>query len=291
MEKVIELCKKYDISYKYYDMECHATGIGDILLRLSYMNNKMINEPFYINLMYFTKNYYNAEPINQLEFRFKLIKDILKYNNNINPNDIQFIFSNNYEINQNIPYHLIKNFNLNINDVIDDNILEDTTSENEYIVFHTKCRHTIHENYEFLKEQISLFCKNNKFKYKVIIIGERIFSHTEEVDIHGITTVYNELLGLKNNNNDIIDNSIENIYNNLDYDNYKNDIKLIKNAKYNVCFGMGGQFCTSTVFGKSTIIYCKVNTNLNTPAFNKNNFYCQNIDNFLNLIREHCCVI
>ena len=39
--------------------------------------------------------------------------------------------------------------------------------------------------------------------------------------------VYNELLELKNNNV-IIDKSIENIYSNLDYNNYKNDIKLIR---------------------------------------------------------------
>lgn len=286
MEKVIDLCKKYDITYKYIDRECYATGIGDILLRLSGINNKIINEPFYINLMYFTKHYYNSEPIPQLEFRFRLIQDIIKYNN-IDKNIIQFIFSNNYDINQDIPYHLIENFSLNLNDSSDD--LEDETSNTEYIIFHTKCRHFKHENYDLLKENIKLFCRNSKFKYKIIIMGERVFPHTEEVDMHAITTVYNELLELKNYN-DIIDNSIENIYNNLNYTNYKNDIKLIKNAKYNICFGLGGQFCSCTVFGKSTIIYCKVYDKLNTPAFNKNNFYCQNMHDFFNLIKEKCVI-
>jgi len=283
MEKVIELCKKYDIPYEYIDRECHATGIGDILLRLSCLNTKIINEPFYINLMYFTNPYYNSEPITQLEFRFNLIKDIIKYNN-IDGNNIQFIFSNYNYINQNIPYHLIENFNLKIEEDT-----EEYTEEDEYIIFHTKCRHYKNENYELLKENIKLFCNNTKFKYKIIIMGERVFPHTEEVDIHGITTVYTELLYLKNYNY-VFDNSIENIYNNLDYTNYKNDIKLIKNAKYNICFGLGGQFCTSTVFGKSTIIYCSLDDNLNTSAFNKNNFYCKNINNFFELIKEKCVV-
>jgi hypothetical protein len=115
------------------------------------------------------------------------------------------------------------------------------------------------------------------------------FPHTEEVDMHGITTVYDELLELKNNNN-IIDNSIENIYSNLDYDNYKNDIKIIQNAKYNICFGLGGQLCTSVIFGKCTIVYCNVFQLLNTPNFKKNNFYFTNIMDFFNLIKEKCCV-
>ena len=125
-------------------------------------------------------------------------------------------------------------------------------------------------------------------------MGERIFPNTIEVDIHGITTVYNELMELKNNN-DIIDISIENIYSNLDYNNYKNDIKLIKNAKYNICFGLGGQLCTSVLFGKSTIVYCKstiiyctVNSCLNTSNFKKNNYFFDNIQDFFNLIKEKC---
>jgi uncharacterized protein YpuA (DUF1002 family) len=120
-------------------------------------------------------------------------------------------------------------------------------------------------------------------------MGERTFPHTEEVDIHGITTVYNEVVEFKNNN-DIIDKSIEDIYSNLDYNNYKNDIKLIQNAKYNICFGLGGQLCTSIIFGKSTIVYCKVSQDLNTNNFKKKNFYFTNIKDFFNLIKEKCCI-
>jgi len=85
-------------------------------------------------------------------------------------------------------------------------------------------------------------------------MGEQIFPTTEEVLWHGITTIYDELLELKNNN-DVLDVSIKNIYNNLDYDNYKNDVNLIKNAKTNILVGCGGQFCTCLLFGKGLINY------------------------------------
>jgi hypothetical protein len=279
MNNVMQLCNKYNINTSHINIKCDATGIGDILFRLLAINNKLITTPFYINLNYFTKPYYNMDPINQLEFRLKLILDVLKYNN-IDIQIIKFVFSDNYDISQELPYHLIDNFNLKFENQY--------VNSEEYIIFHTKCRHSSQENYKILKENIKLFCKNI-FKYKIIIMGERVFPHTEEVDMHGITTVYDELLELKNNNN-IIDNSIENIYSNLDYDNYKNDIKIIQNAKYNICFGLGGQLCTSVIFGKCTIVYCNVFQLLNTPNFKKNNFYFTNIMDFFNLIKEKCCV-
>jgi hypothetical protein len=222
------------------------------------------------------------EPINMFEFRIKLIIDILKYNN-IPDNVVIFTFSNNYNLNGYFPHELIENYNLKFGDT------NKNVELDEYIIFHTKLRHNKHEDYSLLKQNIAKFCSNNKSKYKIIILGERVFPHTEEVDIHGITTVYDELLELKNNN-DIIDKSIENIYSDLDYNNYKNDIKLIQNAKYNICFGLGGQLCTSVIFGKSTIVYCKVSQNLNTNNFKKNNFYFTNIIHFFNLIKEKCFI-
>lgn len=274
--------QKYSITPVNKDIFCDATGIGDILMRLLCIKNNLINKNFHINLNYFISPYYNMDPINMFEFRIKLILDILKYNN-IPLEIFIFTFSNNYGLNQNLPYGLIQDYNLIFGDT------NETPEKDEYIIFHTKCRHTRDENYSLLKQSIKDFCSNNKSKYKIIILGERIFPRTEEVDIHGITTVYDELLELKNNN-DIIDKSIENIYSNLDYDNYKKDIKLIQNAKYNICFGLGGQLCTSVIFGKSTIVYCKINDWLNTNNFKKNNFYFTNTTDFFSLIKEKCFI-
>jgi hypothetical protein len=103
-------------------------------------------------------------------------------------------------------------------------------SYGEYVIMHTKCRHLFGENYSLLKENVKLFCNIAKFRYRVIIMGEREFPCTVEVIAHGITTVYNELLGLKNNNN-IHDITVDNIYNNLDYDSYKNDVNIISDPE------------------------------------------------------------
>ena len=114
MDRVLQLCKKYNIKPQHVDnVVCYATGIGDILFRMLAINNNLITEPFYINLNYFTIPYYKMDPINQLEFRIQLILDIIKYNN-IDYRMIQFVFSNNSLIDQNIPYHLIETFNLKL---------------------------------------------------------------------------------------------------------------------------------------------------------------------------------
>jgi hypothetical protein len=280
MNKVLEICNNYNIQPEFIDIGCYATGIGDILFRLLSMKNKLFNDIFYINLTYFTIPYYDTDPITQLVFRIKLIKDICCYND-ISLHQIKFTFSNILDIDQRLPYNEITDFNLRLNNT------ENITTDKEYIIFHTKCRHLKKEDYTTLKQKIKLFCKNNKCNYKIIIMGERVMPYTEEVETHGITTVYNELIELKDVN-EVEDITIENIYSSIDYENYKKDIEIIKNAKYNICFGIGGQFCSSICFGKSTIVYCKVLNDLNTQAFNINNFYFNNLYSCLEKIQDLC---
>ena len=62
--------------------------------------------------------------------------------------------------------------------------------------------------------------------------------NTKEANYHGIKTIYDELLLLKNNN-DIIDLTRNVIYNDLDYDNYLKDVSIIHHANYNIHFGLG----------------------------------------------------
>jgi hypothetical protein len=162
-DKVIQLCNKYNINFSYKDINTYATGIGDILLRLVCIKNNIFNKTFYINLSSFTKEYYMSDPINQLEFRFQLIKDIIKYNNLPN-NTVEYVFSNinnpkgilcakqynKYDMY--LPYDLIKNYNLEITN-------DKNEISNQYIIFHTKCRHLKTENYTNLKNNIKIFCK------------------------------------------------------------------------------------------------------------------------------------
>jgi hypothetical protein len=280
MNKVIEICNNYNIQPEFIDIRCYATGIGDILFRLLSIKNKIFNDIFYINLTYFTIPYYDTDPITQLVFRINLIKDICCYND-ISLHQIKFTFSNTLDIDQRLPYNEITDFNLRLDNT------ENITTDKEYIIFHTKCRHSKEEDYTTLKQKIKLFCTNNKCNYKIIIMGERVMPYTEEVEMHGITTVYNELIELKDVN-EVEDITIENIYSSLDYENYKKDIEIIKNAKYNICFGLGGQFCSSVCFGKSTIVYCNVYNDLNTQAFNINNFYFNNLNSCLDKIQDLC---
>ena len=102
--------------------------------------------------------------------------------------------------------------------------------EYEYIIFHTKCRFTSNYNYAILKQHMKIFCKNFKTNYKIIILGERHMPSNVESDIHKMTTIYDELLELKSNN-DVLDLSIDNIYDNLNFENYCKDMALIHYAK------------------------------------------------------------
>ena len=336
MDKVIELCHKYNIHIiqNNYLYGC-ATGIGDILFRILCIKNNLITKNFYINLHYFTQPYYMSEPINQLEFRIKLIYDLLK-SNDIPFEKVIFIYSTILRVDCEIDYKNITNFNLNLTKC-DDSIYKYKETPNidysadydmtdpknyvrlkklrfhrmqiqstipvlnntdvkynyqmpnelinnlkeEYIIFHTKCRHTKDENYELLKNKIKQFCETYISKYLIIIMGEQIFPVTEESIGHGITTVYEDLKVLDKNNK-VIDITINNIYNNLNYENYYNDVQLMKNAKYNIIFGRGGPLCTSIIFGKSTIFYYKKNHNYNELGdenlLKNNHFHFENID-------------
>ena len=118
-------------------------------------------------------------------------------------------------------------------------------------------------------------------------MGERTFPHTEEVDIHGITTVYDELRFLSKCN-DVSDMTIENIYSNLDYNSYKSDVAIIKHAAYNILFGLGGQLCTSLLFGKSTIYYSTENRFNKSYLEMNNHIQCTDINTMFVKIQQMC---
>jgi hypothetical protein len=80
------------------------------------------------------------------------------------------------------------------------------------------------------------------------LVGERIFKESHEGNIHNIQTIYDELIEL-NNNNKVIDLTIDEIYNSLNYENYKRDLSIINKAKWNIIIGHGGHLCSSLIFG------------------------------------------
>jgi len=273
--KILDLLKNNNYKYiidEKYTIECIAVGIGDILFKLLNLQENLIRKPVYINLDLFQSGNFKDKidseikvlfdnPYNNFIFRINLLNDIIKNNIFLKKEDFIFVITNfnamilsktNTEFN----YRKIKRYNLSINNefyrnnTIDDNIQKFTKSP--FIIFHTKLRLNKKYDYNTIKKNLNVFFSGLKIdKYNIILLGEQKFKNTFESNIHGITTIYQELLKLNNHNsNKILDLTKEYIYNELNYDEYKNDICLINKAEYNICFGQGGQLCSSLLFGK-----------------------------------------
>ena len=285
MLEVFELCSYYDIFISQVDenIKSSALGLGDIIRLLSCIKYGLWDGPLYINLA--SLALYN-NPLNYIEFRFRLIKDIVKYN------DIPFskiiFFWNKNNIKQKlfidtINVNSIHNLKLKFNN---SNLLE---SNEEYIVFHTKCR--FHFDKKQVLEDLKIFEKyirSLKTSYKIYILGEKQMQRTnfEMIDTPDIITqIYDILINLSNHNK-VIDKTSEYIIDNLNYDNFIEDIILIQNAKYNIHFGDGGGMNLSMIFGKNnTIIYNRDMNKWNNEILKQeNNYIFNNINQFIEKI-------
>lgn len=249
-----ELLDQYDIipciANNLKDSSKTALGIGDLLFTINLLQKKVIEAPIYVNLNYFKNNTY-PNPLNALKFRIQLINYICK-TNAIGSESFVFIYDNNMNLNQHAN-ELVHLTDLRLDcDWI--NIPTEVQLINEkYIIFHTKCRFLQGYNYESLKSSLKLLFNNYRAKFAIVLLGERMFPETTETRLHGITTIYQELL-LLNNHNKVIDLTKDTIYNNLDFDEYLFDMKIINSAKYNVCIGCGGQFCNTLFYGDNTLV-------------------------------------
>ena len=230
----------------------NAMGIGDLLWNILHLQNKIWDTPLYINIFYYTNTRYYPQPTNALIFRLELLSDILDNHYSLDKSNVIFYIDNimSERYNTSFKYNKIKSFNINskINFPIFNN------DDDEYIIFHTKLRLSHIDNYRLIKENIKNFCNNFKSKYTIYILGEQYMPKTAESEYVGITTIYNELYGLSNNNK-VVDMTKYNIYENLNYSNFKKDISIFKKAKYNIHFGLGGQLSCSLIFAENIIHY------------------------------------
>ena len=283
LDLVLKSKFKYDNSIKYQDIcaknkESIQTGIGDILFNKLLIENSIKKIPLYFNISIYSENTNIINNcMNSFQFKLKLIEHICK-------ND-DIIFYNDKNINYNCDYKLNKITNFK---ALHKYFTFNNSFDKEYIIFHTKCRFISNFNYNNLKLEIQKFAKNFKTKYLIIILGERTMPSNNETNAHKITTIYDELLNLKHNNN-VLDLTIDNIYDNLDFDNYCKDISIIYNAKTNISVGHGGQFCNAIIFGNGMIVYTLKelyeNLNLNLNLFESNNNYVYfNINTFFDKI-------
>jgi hypothetical protein len=283
-DNLVNILKKNDYQYiinndKDSSIQYIAVGIGDILFKLVNLQENLVNKPVYINLDLFQSGYIKINktsealvwfdnPYNNFIFRINLLNDIIENSIYFEKKDFIFVITNNDAldiaiINSTFNFKKIQKYNLLMNNNFYTNndfkkyaqyfrnIIQQFVKD-PFIIFHTKLRLNKNYDYKQIKEHLNLFFSGFKIKnFNIILLGEQNFKSNLESTLHGITTIYPELLKLYNyNSNKILDLTKEYIYNELNYDEYKNDICLMHQAKYNICYGQGGQLCSSLLFGK-----------------------------------------
>lgn len=247
------------------------TGIGDLLLISLLKNYNILKGPIYINTGIYVNNDNTInKPLENFEFKLKLLEKFKMKNN------IIFFYDTNVKYTEWI--HLLHDFNEFTS--LQKYVKFNKTIEDEYIIFHTKCRFMYNFNYTELKSKLLSFYKNYKTNYKIILLGERYMPYAKEINENKIITIYEELLELKNNN-DVIDLTTPNIYDNLDFETWLNDVSIIHYAKYNIIVGNGGHYCISAIFGQNTIVYGIPEITL---LNNTDNYY--DINSFFNKLYE-----
>ena len=93
--QIMDLCNANGIQITHDNtLMGSAIGIGDILLKILSIKFKLTQHPMYVNVCWFMNTYNRMNPINQLEFRIKLIRELCE-SNNIPNNMVKFIYSKN----------------------------------------------------------------------------------------------------------------------------------------------------------------------------------------------------
>ncbi len=269
MEPIRKLVADWGFQYQSDNSRFgHAMGIGDLLFRLLCQQEQLLPKPMYINVDYFVSSQWYANPLQMLKFRLGLLKDILSHHQSLTLTDVVFISSHRMYLCQDIPYAKLTNFRLALQPSFYESDSTQSNPYGSYVVFHTKLRLLSQYNYADIKKEIRQQCQKLKCRSKIILMGERTFPRTVEAQIHGITTIYGELLELKANN-EVIDLSVEDIHSDMNYKSYKRDLSLIRGAQFNVCIGVGGHLCTSLIFGR--VLSCMmIDSGFNVRALQEN---------------------
>lgn len=241
------------------------SGIGDILI----FKNNFPNEKIYWNIKHLLD--YKPFPSNlkNVAFNIQLLKKLF--------NKTYIYYSDNINIKT---YSLLKlNYLPNLINLFDTTKLYNF----KYIIFHTKLRFAKSHSTFFIKNiklKLCDFFTKFKAKYKIILLGERkIEENLATKIIPTITTIYDECLLLKNNN-DVIDLTEEYMYNTPEISRFERDLGLINNAEFNIGIGHGGQFCLNLFFSKKSIYYCPPKL-INFEIKNPNVKIITNIDSFI----------
>jgi len=241
-------------------------GMGDLLFLVILQRQGKIG-PINFNLVYFNEklcNYFD-NCTNALEFRIRLLKELKA---NVNYTYIDNMKDNTYSFNQLVK--VIDNYKLELDTP------PQTIISEPYIVFHTKLRlgrEIVNKN--AIRQNVVNVLSHFKCKYKIVLLGEKEFKADRSILESDISTIYNELLCLRNNN-DVLDLTIPSIHNQMNYESLLESISIIKGAECNISIGWGGSFCLSLMFGKRCLTYIdKINYHsiLDRKNMENNNTY------------------
>tara|TARA_B100001094_G_scaffold241010_1_gene236785 strand:- start:2546 stop:3406 length:861 start_codon:yes stop_codon:yes gene_type:complete len=235
----------------YYEGVSIASGIGDILLLKSSCDDNTIinwNIKHLIDYKPFPDNLIN------IKFNIELLQILFK------KEQLNIFYNNKCTLNNKLGH--IRSFDLTSYFTLQNEYPE------KYIVIHTKLRLRRNEGNIVKKIKLALqkSFSNIKSRYKIIILGEKILAENSATKaIPSMTTIYNECMLLKNNNN-IIDLTQDVMYNTPCIKQFEKDIGIINNSICNIGVGHGGQFCFNLLFSKNSIYYTPpglINMNVN----------------------------
>ena len=215
-------------------------GIGDLLvLKMHLLSNNLEINNFYINTGII--NEYRLDPKRYLIFLEYLLKKLFPNSNKI------YLDGKIDRIDYKINLTYIKDYYKFDNKFINE-------YEN-YIIFHTKARFDYcSKNFKSIENILIDFFKNFKTNYNIIILGEKHVEQNKEAIIHSITSLYDIMILMKNNNN-VIDLTYNDLYSGNNIYDFEKDLFLINNAKLNIGFGYGGPLNICQAFSKNNIFY------------------------------------
>lgn len=255
----IIMCKEYGFDVVFGSKKCYAAGIGDILYVILGIKNGIIQAPALIaTTLFVSVNQFYANPLNFLEFRLKMLCDVLAAND-MPKSVLQFAFGHGLAIQEPKIYAALSLLHLK-----PPAAAAAAALPSNYIVIHTKIRHDrlTHNRtypYDALKPAIAEFAKRFRSIYPIVIMGEKEMIQNFETTVHKMQSCYQELLPLGDANT-LIDLTSPS-FDTLNYEQYIGDVGIVANAVANISFGSGGSFCTAMIFGKCTYAHTFVSYN------------------------------
>ena len=181
--------------------------------------------------------------------------------------------------------HLCEKYNVNITYYINDNLINLCELElpENYITVSTKVLGAM-DRYTWENIKSSFFDILKKYKYPIILLGEKDIKPCREYNIHSPYSIYYDLINYLPN---YIDYTIKNSGNNNDIEPLKRTLKILNKSQLNIFMSTSG-VKTLTLYTSENIIAMSESYDVNCFLHkNKNNiFHAVNIQEFLDKLNN-----